>query len=71
MSMLRYYFDISLDSKKLFKKLNIMKEDKQYINEINSYPVIFISLKELKKDTYEEFIKSFKNLLSELYNFVR
>ena len=68
MSMLSYYFDITLDSKKLFKGLNISTCDKKYLSEMNKYPVIYLTLKDLKKNTYEEFIANFKTIISDLYS---
>ena len=67
MSMLKYYFDISLDSNALFKGLNISKCSKLYLDEMNKYPVVSLTLKECKKATYEEFLMSFKTLISNLY----
>ena len=62
MSMLSYYFDITKDSKELFKGLKIMDAGHKYLNEMNKYPVIFLSLKETKSNTYDEFLESYKNL---------
>ena len=67
MSMLRYYFDNTLDSKKLFKGLNIMKESKEYTSKMNTYPVIFLSFKELKANSYSEFTSEYKKTISKLY----
>ena len=67
MSMLKYYFDINLNSKYLFKGLNISKCSKLYLDEMNKYPVVSLTLKECKKATYEEFLMSFKTLISNLY----
>ena len=67
MSMLKYYFDITLDSKYLFKGLNISKCSKLYLDEMNKYPVVSLTLKECKKATYEDFLISFKTLISNLY----
>ena len=67
MSMLKYYFDINLNSKYLFKGLNISKCSKLYLDEMNKYPVVSLTLKECKKATYEAFLMSFKTLISNLY----
>ena len=67
MSMLKYYFDITLDSKYLFKGLKILECGDKYLNEMNKYPVVSLTLKECKKATYEEFLMSFKTLISNLY----
>lgn len=67
MSMLSYYFDINLNSKKLFKELEISKCDKKYLNEMNKYPIIYLTLKDCKSDNYEQFIDDFKLIISNLY----
>ena len=67
MSMLKYYFDISLDSNDLFKGLKILACGDKYLNEMNKYPVVSLTLKECKKATYEDFLISFKTLISNLY----
>ena len=68
LSMIKYYFDIKEDSKDLFKGLKIMNYGDRYINEMNKYPVISLTLKECKKNTYEEFITDFKSIISNLYS---
>ena len=67
MSMLKYYFDISLDSNTLFKGFKIFSCGDKYLNEMNKYPVVSLTLKECKKATYEAFLISFKTLISNLY----
>lgn len=54
LSILKYYFDIRLDSKELFKGLKIMDAGERYTSEMNKYPVIFLTLKDIKNPTYEE-----------------
>ena len=71
MSMLKYFFDIKdkEENKKLFENLKV--SDSEYMSEQGKYPVIFISLKDLKGNTWEEnFIlikKHIKNLYMEFY----
>lgn len=48
MSMMTEFFDITRDSKKLFKDTLIMKTD--YASELNQYPTIFISFADAKGD---------------------
>ena len=67
MSMLYYYFSNDYDYSYLFKGLNIMKQDEKYLCEMNKYPTIFLSFKDLKKSTYDGFIKDYKTLMSSLY----
>lgn len=67
-SMLKYFFDIenSDENRKLFKDLKIEKSS--YFNEQGKYPVIFISFKDLKEESFEKTIVETKNLLRVLYN---
>ncbi|MDO5812059.1 MAG: AAA family ATPase [Bacillota bacterium] len=48
MSMLSEFFDITKDSKEIFKGTKIM--DTPYANELNQYPTIFISFADAKRD---------------------
>ena len=54
MSMLKYFFDIENkeENRKLFENLKI--SDSKYMSEQGKYPVIFISLKDLKADTWKD-----------------
>ena len=71
MSMLKYFFDVKdkEENKKLFENLKV--SDSEYMSEQGKYPVIFISLKDLKGDTWEENFmlikKHIKNLYMEFY----
>ena len=67
MSMIKYYFDITLNSKHLFYNLKIWECGSKYLNEMNKYPVISLSFKELKANNYHEFIKKYKILMKKLY----
>ncbi len=67
MSMLDYYFNLDYKDNTLFNGLKIMEQGDKYLREMNKYPVISLSLKELKKETYQEFIDKYKTLMSELY----
>ena len=72
MSMLKYFFDVKdkEENKKLFENLKVF--DSEYMSEQGKYPVIFISLKDLKGNTWEEnfmLIKKYiKNLYMEFYD---
>lgn len=48
MSMMSEFFDITKDSKEIFKGTKIM--DTPYVSEINQYPTIFISFADAKRD---------------------
>lgn len=47
MSMMSEFFDITKDSKEIFKGTKIM--DTPYVSEINQYPTIFISFADAKR----------------------
>ena len=70
MSMLNYYFNLEYKdlSFNLFKGLNISKCSDRYLSEMNKYPVVSLSLKECKKDNYQDFIDNFKTIISDLYS---
>ena len=57
MSMLKYFFDIkeAEENRKLFKELYIEKTES--FKEQGQYPVVFLSLKDLKATTWEEMEK--------------
>ena len=67
MSMLKYFFDIkeAEKNKKLFKDLYIEKTES--FKEQGQYPVIFLSLKDLKATTWEEMEKDIKLTVSRLF----
>ena len=68
MSMLKYFFDIkeAEENRKLFKDLYIEKTEN--FKEQGQYPVIFLSLKDLKARTCEEMERGIKNLLQEVFS---
>ena len=53
MSMLQYFFEKSeRDHTPLFTGTKIMKAGEKYVSEMGRYPVIFLSLKSMKQDSY-------------------
>ena len=66
MSMLKYFFDIKEadENRKLFKDLYIEKTES--FKEQGQYPVIFLSLKDLKADNWEKMEIGIKDLLQEV-----
>ncbi|CAM2394442.1 AAA family ATPase [Fusobacterium watanabei] len=66
MSMLKYFFDIkeAEENRKLFKDLYIEKTES--FKEQGQYPVIFLSLKDLKADNWESMANYLKVLISNL-----
>ena len=74
MSMIKYFFDVKNkeENKKLFENLKIYNSE--YMSEQGKYPVIFISLKDLKEDTWEECLERIKDIMYKIfneYNFLR
>ena len=67
MSMIKYFFDVKNkeENKKLFENLKIYNSE--YMSEQGKYPVIFISLKDLKGNTWEECLKRLKLFIFDLY----
>ena len=45
-----------------------MSYGEKYLNEMNKYPVIYLTLKDVKRDTCEEFTDSFKAIIFILYS---
>ncbi len=68
MTTLKYFFDVrnAEENRKLFKNLYIEKSE--YFKEQGQYPVIFITMKDLKKNTWEQMNFAVKSLISNLYN---
>ncbi len=70
MSMMSEFFDITKDSKEIFKGTKIM--DTPYASELNQYPTIFISFADAKenKETIVSFIKDQFQLEYSRYHFI-
>ena len=68
MSMLKYFFDIENkeENKEIFKNLYIEKTEA--FKEQGQYPVIFLSLKDLKALTWEQMEKAIKSTISRLFS---
>ena len=67
MSMIKYFFDIRNkdENRKLFEGLKIFGSE--YMREQGKYPVIFVSLKDLRGDTWEDTFENLKSFISDLY----
>ncbi|MCF2640081.1 AAA family ATPase [Fusobacterium varium] len=67
MSTLKYFFDIkeAEENRRLFDNLYI--KNSLVFAEQGKYPVLFISMKEIKGTTWEEMQKSIREILSNLY----
>lgn len=68
MSMMKYFFDIreKEENRKLFEGLYI--ESSPMIEEQGKYPVIFLTLKEIKGNNIESMYTQIKTLISDLFN---
>ena len=68
MSMLKCFFDVKNkeENKKLFENLKIYNSE--YMSEQGKYPVIFISLKDLKGDTWEKCFENLKKTMYKIFN---
>ena len=68
MSMLRYYFDCTKkDSKELFKGLKIMEQEEKYTSKLGYYPCIYLTLKDVNEETYEDTILDMKVAILNAY----
>ena len=67
MSMIKYFFDVRNkdENRKLFEGLKIFGSE--YMKEQGKYPVIFVSLKDLRADTWEDTFENLKSFISDLY----
>ena len=67
MSMLKYFFDVENkeENRKLFEGLKIF--DSKYMSEQGKYPVIFISLKDLRAESWDECLLEIKKIISKVY----
>ena len=67
MSMLKYFFDVreADKNKELFNDLKI--SETSYFEEQGKYPVIFISMKDIKGNNFEDLKKGIINSISDLY----
>lgn len=66
MSMLRYFFDNQMDSHTLFEAFTISK-DKEIMREINGYPVIYLTFKNINDSTWGDCEAHLHNLFSEIF----
>ena len=68
MSMLKYYFDFrQKDNIELFKSLKILNQEEKYTSKLGTYPVIYITLKDVKGKNFKEMLLSLKTELVELF----
>lgn len=67
LSMLKYFFSLNEQNVQLFDDLAIKSSQSQCLNEQQQYPVIFLSLKNIKAQSWEAVIDKFKQMASDLY----
>ena len=67
MSTIKYFFDVRNkdENRKLFEGLKIFGSE--YMREQGKYPVIFVSLKDLRGDSWEDTFENLKSFISDLY----
>ncbi len=69
LSMLRYFFDIRQpENRQLFDGLKISRYKEIMDDHCCQYPVIFITFKDVKRDTWEETLDKMKALIASLYD---
>lgn len=70
MSMLQYYFNSTtrIQTKALFDGLSISQADEKFRQEQGKYPVIYITLKDVKKDSWDLAWDKLKELISDEIN---
>jgi len=67
MTMLRYFFEQSEESHAYLFENCAIADFPEYMQHQGQYPVIYISLKDLKRDSYEHFIEAFRAEIGRLY----
>jgi hypothetical protein len=68
MSMLKYYFDCkTTDNRELFQGLKIMEEDEKYTSKLGYYPVIYITLKDVQGENFEEMLLALRTQMNEIF----
>lgn len=68
MSMLANFFDISQDSKQLFKGLEISKNQALCADWMNQYPTIFLSFKDIGGTSFENAFNLLRFVIAQLYD---
>ncbi len=66
MTMLRDFLDVRQDSREIFEGLKIMDCHEAVDGYMNKYPVLFISLKEVYGESYDNAYNNLKLVVSEL-----
>ena len=69
LSMLRSFFDITRDSKALFDGLKIMEHQDIIEKHQNKYPVVFLTLKNVNTNTFDDAIINIRGLISKIFQY--
>ena len=68
MSMARYYFDCTIESKpELFNGLKIIEQGEKYTSKMGDIPCIYMTLKDLGSSNYEEMLQNMQNAILNIY----
>ena len=67
LSMLDYFFNIDGSGKGLFDDCALARSERPYREEMGKYPVISMSFKDLKMDTYEEVADQFRTICAKSF----
>lgn len=68
MSMLANFFDVSQDSKQLFKGLEISRNQALCADWMNQYPTIFLSFKDIGGTSFENAFNLLRFVIAQLYD---
>ena len=66
--MLKSFFDIRKDCSEIFSGLTISEDRLAIEGWMNKYPVIYLSLKEIDRETFKNAMYRFREMLSELFS---
>jgi len=66
LSMLNYFFDIQEESGKLFEGLAVANNS-AIMTHLNRYPIIYISFKDVKEESFEQSLLRIKRLISNVF----
>ncbi|NOZ90219.1 MAG: AAA family ATPase [Epsilonproteobacteria bacterium] len=67
LSMLNYFFSIEEGEENLFKDLNIYN-NREIMNHCSKYPIIYITFKDVKENSFEQTLESIKFLIDKEFS---
>jgi len=68
LSMLKYFFDINQpENKNLFSQLNIWQSENEIIQKQGKYPIIYLSFKDAKQNTWDDTLQHIKIEIAKLF----